>query len=234
MKFRNYENGDQRYLNHDEMSQLKVGDLILRNRKGFAKILQFFTDEKGNELMEIKFLQTGEVNTFNRFESKQALVRFSFNHNLDNEFYEPINLNDIPPIQDNDLTILENKLNFKLPEHYKNFLLNFPNEINFFNRSRINRKERIFDLELSNDPENILRLNDYFDEFEQHDFFAIGEDGLGDYYCISKNEDDKRVYITNHESDRNSGISEFKDSIDSFVKYLLMNMMEESYKMLNR
>ena len=234
LAYRNYEVGDDRYLTRAEMEALKPGDLVLRNRKGFAKILSFGKNDAGRDIMYLEYLESGEKNTFSRYDSGGALVRFSFKHDLSNEFWEKKNPEIKSRLTQDDLSQIEQELNIKLPEFYKSFLLNYPDELVYYNRSRLGRKERFFELELLNDKNALIQNYRYFEVFEQPKYWPIGSDGIGNYYIIKLSGRSKKVYIIDHETDPDDSITVCTDSIEQFIIELLKQEMENAYGILNK
>lgn len=233
LKYRNYDLGEKRYLTKSEMVNLKEGDLVLRNRKGFAKVIGFGENDKGIEIMHLEYLETGQKNTFNRFDSGGALVRFSLNHDLDNEFWEKIESvrNAINAIE---IEKLENELKVTMPQFYKSFLINFPNELLYYNRARLNRKEKLFELEVLNTSEELRQNYLYFEVFELNNFWPIGSDGIGNYYAVKQNGEDEYVYFIDHEVELDKSVSILSKNLKEFTKQLVMREMVNSYHMLNK
>jgi len=234
LKNRNYESGEQRYLTPDEMKSLEIGDLILRNRKGFAKILSFGINDSGIEIMNLEYLESGQLNTFSRTESNGAIVRYSFSHNLKNEFWEPIDESIKQSVTEIDLINIENDLQITIPKFYKEFLFNYPDELLHYNSKRLNRKEKFYELEVVNSLGNIRQNYLYFEAFELNEYWPIGSDGIGNYYVVKQNGEDEKIYFVDHEVDRDKFVSICADSIQQFINKLLMKEMANSYKMLNK
>jgi hypothetical protein len=233
LQYRNYELGENRYLKISEMENLKEGDLVLRNRKGFARILSFGRNEKGNDIMNLEYLETGERNTFNRYDSGGALVRFSFNHNLNNEFWEKIEDGN-KTISIDEVEMLEKELDVNLPNFYKSFLLNYPNELLYYNRKRLNRKEKFFKLEVLINIDDLRNNQLYFEEFGLNEYWPIGSDGIGNYYAVKKNGEDEHVYFIDHEVESDKSVSVLSKNLEEFTTQLIMREMENSYQMINK
>ena len=234
LKNRNYELGEKRYLTNEEMKSLKIGDLVLRNRKGFAKILSFGLNDAGIEIMNLEYLDSGELNTFSRNDSSGAIVRYTFSHNLNNEFWEPIVEDRKQLITEVDLSKIEKELKINIPGFYKEFLINYPNELLYYNSKRLNRKEKMYELEVVNNLEDIKQNFLYFEAFEQNEYWPIGSDGIGNYYAIKQNEEDNNIYFIDHEVEKDKSASTSATNISQFIRMLLMREMANSYGMLNK
>lgn len=233
IKYRNYDLGEKRYLTKSEMENLRQGDLVLRNRKGFAKVTGFGKNDKGDEIIHLEYLETGQKNTFNRYDSGGALIRYSFEHNLNNEFWEKKEavINTITEIE---IKKLETELKVTIPQFYKSFLIDYPIELLYYNRERLNRKEKLFELEVLNTNEELKQNYLYFEEFELNKYWPIGNDGIGNYYAVKQNGEDEYVYFIDHEVESNKSVSIISKNLNEFTKQLIMREMANSYQMLNK
>ncbi len=91
-----------------------------------------------------------------------------------------------------DLKNIEEKFGIKLPEEYKNFTLNYPEQL-FPNQ----------DFEFINDSESLIEINslvykDLWGKPLSKDYFTIGENGCGDYFILSIL--DSKVYSFVHDN----------------------------------
>lgn len=82
--------------------------------------------------------------------------------------------------------MLEKELDVNLPNFYKSFLLNYPNELLYYNRKRLNRKEKFFKLEVLINIDDLRNNQLYFEEFGLNEYWPIGSDGIGNYYAVKK------------------------------------------------
>ena len=233
LKYRNYDLGEKRYLTKSEMENLKEGDLVLRNRKGFAKVIGFGKNDKGTEIIHLEYLETGQKNTFNRLDSGGALVRFSLNHDLNNEFWEKIESKSNTP-SSIEINKLENELKVTIPQFYKSFLMNFPNELLHYNRNRLNRKEKLYELEVLITIDDIRQNYLFFEAFELNNYWPIGSDGTGNYYAVKQNGEDEYVYFIDHEVAPEKSISVISENLKEFTNQLIMREMVNSYQLLNK
>ena len=93
------------------------------------------------------------------------------------------------------LITLETDLGLKFPTHYRNFQLNYPAKLLTLNAPY----NTVADLSILAQPEDILTLNRWFGD-ALVDHIAIGEDGCGNYYFISRDESDEAIYFLDHEA----------------------------------
>ena len=130
--------------------------------------------------------------------------------------------------------MLEKELDVNLPNFYKSFLLNYPNELLYYNRKRLNRKEKFFELEVLNNIDDLRNNQLYFEEFELNEYWPIGSDGIGNYYAVKKNGEDEHVYFIDHEVESDKSVSVLSKNLEGFTTQLIMREMENSYQMLNK
>ncbi|TAE00151.1 MAG: hypothetical protein EAZ97_06660 [Bacteroidetes bacterium] len=90
-----------------------------------------------------------------------------------------------------DITKIENKLGFTLPEHYKKFQLNYPKELTELEYSCES---------ISNDADWVIRTNMmmYLGHVPKS-FMSIGEDVGGNYFFIRTDISKESVYYIDHE-----------------------------------
>jgi hypothetical protein len=98
----------------------------------------------------------------------------------------------IHPVSSADLKYVEDTLGLKLPDWYTQRLLEYP-----FPEP---------EPELYHDAQTVIQNNLELRRdgwFGYHpwprEFFAIGDDGCGDYYFIVPSRDDRRIFMANHE-----------------------------------
>ncbi|MFW0778387.1 MAG: SMI1/KNR4 family protein [Rickettsiales bacterium] len=110
---------------------------------------------------------------------------------------------------------IEEKTGIKLPESYKQVVLNYPKEL---------LGTEAEDFGLLNDPEviieenNDVRNNGYFGEVWPERYFIIGQNGCGDYYVISHESKEFSVGFACHEE---MACNPYAEGLSEFIsKYL--------------
>lgn len=238
LKYRVYTRGEDRYLTNKELDNLKVGDWILHQRKGFGKIDKIRT-ENDNTFFDLSF---ADQPSSSMDKGKAKLVRFSLTHETSNEFWEPIDLSIKKDISKSEIVLLEEHIK-KLPGAYIDFLQNYPVELVFFNRNRAT--EKLNELYLPNSVKGIINLFEQFEAFELSFLTPIGTDGLGNFYVIK--EDTQAVFLIEHEGyfDKRDNLivlnlknfekyaEKIADDIDGLVRRIVRDAIERSSKILN-
>lgn len=92
-----------------------------------------------------------------------------------------------------ELSDLGQKLTLQLPQFYKELLTNYPKELHSLGKPYNSASE----LYLVSSADAIEELNNQFKFLTIK--IAVGQDGCGNYYFISKTNDDQTVYFLDHE-----------------------------------
>ena len=89
---------------------------------------------------------------------------------------------------------LEHTLNKKLPEYYKNFLMNYPDDLVKLGHPY----NTVSELSLPNDADRLIEINE--DESPPSNILLIGVNGLGDFYYLILDDNPKKVYEFPHDA----------------------------------
>lgn len=93
-----------------------------------------------------------------------------------------------------DLIKIEQTIKKKLPDFYKNFLLNYPETLVNLGAPY----NTVSELHLPNTAEGIIEISDF--ENPPQNVLVIGVDGLGNCYYILPDNKDTKIYLFNHEA----------------------------------
>ncbi|HEX3044900.1 MAG TPA: SMI1/KNR4 family protein [Bacillota bacterium] len=120
-----------------------------------------------------------------------------------------------------DVHIIETTLKVRLPDYYKDFLLNYPYKL-----TRVGlelESDDIFSPESSdllNDPGKLIEVNkDLQDSIQywENDNIIIGIDWCGDFFFLDLSVPLSPVYYYDHETDDSTV---FMDTLELFVDYV--------------
>ena len=89
---------------------------------------------------------------------------------------------------------LEQTLNKKLPDYYKNFLMNYPDDLVKLGHPY----NTVSELSLPNDADRLIEINE--DEYPPSNILLIGVNGLGDFYYLILDGNPKKVYEFPHDA----------------------------------
>lgn len=107
---------------------------------------------------------------------------------------------------------LESTIGKKLPDFYKEFLLNYPEELVELGAPY----NTVSELSLPNTVERLIEVSDF--ENPPENVLVIGVDGLGNCYYILLENEDTRIYQFDHEDpvfiDVNNEIIDWEQSWD--------------------
>ncbi|KXX71141.1 SMI1/KNR4 family protein [Flammeovirga sp. SJP92] len=97
-----------------------------------------------------------------------------------------------------DIRKIELELNIELPQHFIDYITNYPIELT---KLKTMLGELLF---LYDDPEQLISINQYLGFYGSEKLIkqklCIGENGGGDYYLINLKElSDEKVYFWDHE-----------------------------------
>ncbi|TBW47475.1 hypothetical protein EZI54_22720 [Marinobacter halodurans] len=115
---------------------------------------------------------------------------------------------------------IERSTGIKLPESYREILLNYPKEL---------AGTEAEDFGLLNDPEAIaeenieVRKNGYFGEKWPERYFIIGQNGCGDYYVINHEKSEFSVGFACHER---MACDPYAANLAEFVEKYLAEILE--------
>ncbi len=134
-------------------------------------------------------------------------------------------------VSEQEIVNLESSIDKKLPEFYKNFLMNYPKDIMLLGAPY----NTVSELSLPNTTTRIAELNSL--EFVPADILVIGEDGLGNVYYNILSDNNSVIYLFDHEAPKylNSGqnvIDWYKswdlkfNNLDEMISYLKESFSE--------
>ena len=113
---------------------------------------------------------------------------------------------------DEEVDELEDDLGVEIPDHYRDFLTRFPEELSAAKKP----SGRLVDFQLLDTRKKIVRANNsIWDALAEQieDRIVIGEDGGGNCYLIDSDDSDPSVYFWSHETNT---IEEVASSILEF------------------
>lgn len=118
-----------------------------------------------------------------------------------------------------DFTEIEKKLNINLPNHYKTFMLKYPNEFNELGSPN----STVSYLYLINNSDRLIELNKMVNCFSSEGYYqhmlVIGEDGGGDFFFISLiNESTTSVFANNHETGELEAIGSDLNEYSNYIR----------------
>ena len=183
------------------METLVVGKIIYHEQFGLGVITKLEGEESANQVIYIDFSGTEKklLSRFAKFKkpTQEQLENFKTQEATAPVFYEEGASQEA--LKHDEINKLEKSLGQKLPEHYKNYLQNFPTKLASFKREYSPANEIITERHFRNTLESIIKLNQYFEAFELDSLIAIGDDGTGSCFAIKADGNDQRVFFINHE-----------------------------------
>ena len=94
---------------------------------------------------------------------------------------------------EDDIQELEGAIDKKLPDFYRKFLIDYPDDL-----VRLGSPyNTVSELSLPNTAKRLIEINEL--ENPPKDILVIGVDGLGNFYYIILNNSDNKIYLFNHE-----------------------------------
>lgn len=121
--------------------------------------------------------------------------------------------------------LLENELGVKMPEFYRRFLISdFPESLYYKDAADddnwvwLGKDSSLFHTLRSFIAYNTLDSREKKKEIRDKEYFAIGTNGGGDYYCIRLVDDDNSVYFYQHEAD---SYTKYHESFKEHIKWLV-------------
>jgi hypothetical protein len=110
----------------------------------------------------------------------------------------------------NQLQDLENRVGFPLPKHYKDFLLNYPQEL---------KDLRLDTYFFANHVDWLVEI---ILAIPSHLFFPIGMDLGGNYFYLKRNGEDSCVYYRDHEEE----VEDENATLDMIIQPKYANLEE--------
>jgi hypothetical protein len=209
--------------------ELKEGKKVYHDKFGVGTIIGFDNDDKiaiidfsGVQKRIVLFIAKLYEPTEEQLQETSGLLD-NINRYIDqNKLYRSLNEEEIEDLQ--------NDLNKKLPLHYISYLTNFPKEIANFTPEFTISNEPLTDSYFRNTVSTIKEVNLYFDAFELDHLLAIGDDGCGNYYAIKYDDDDRKVYLIDHDGYLDKSLNEYvsltQENFDRLVE-VEANSLEE-------
>lgn len=134
----------------------------------------------------------------------------------------------IPAIRPAEIARLEQRLQITLPDHYRQFLLNYPSilietrtELGWKTESVSDRQLRFSLSELAYYNEDVRKQGTPWTEHDgpwPEQFFVIGDDQCGNYWMIDLNSSGREVYFYDHELGTFSVVHR---SVEVFARHLV-------------
>ncbi|GJM62661.1 SMI1/KNR4 family protein [Persicobacter diffluens] len=127
---------------------------------------------------------------------------------------------------------LEKSINTKLPDWYKEFLLNYPEDLVGLGAPY----NTVSELSLPNQTDRLIEISDYEDSPDN--ILIIGIDGIGNFYYVILDNNDTRIYLFDHEApsfiDNNEDMIDWGNSYDlvfenlnELISHLKENLTED-------
>jgi hypothetical protein len=113
-----------------------------------------------------------------------------------------------------EISRLEKTINKNLPEWYKKFLINYPDDLINLGAPY----NTVSELSLPNSADRLVEINNY--ESAPINILVIGEDGLGNFYYVILTDNNTRIYLFNHEAP--TFIDEQEEQVDWRQSYDLV------------
>lgn len=121
---------------------------------------------------------------------------------------------------------LEKSINKRIPDWYKDFLMNYPEDLVNLGAPY----NTVSELSLPNSADRLIEISNYEDC--PNNILVIGIDGLGNFYYVILDDNDTRIYLFDHEDP--TYIDNNEDKIDWRKSYeLVFENMDELIAHLN-